>query len=99
MTVERVINCTGPEGDYARSPLPLARSLIAQGLARPDAYRLGLAIDEDFTLLRADGARAEGLVTFGPPTRGRFWEVTAVPHLRKQIEAFVTRLAAAKTLP
>jgi uncharacterized NAD(P)/FAD-binding protein YdhS len=97
VTVDRVINCTGPEGDYARSSLPLVRSLIARGLARPDAYRLGLDIDEDFTLLRADGRRAEGLVTLGPPTRGRFWEVTAVPHLRRQIEAFVARLAAAKT--
>ncbi len=92
--VDRVINCTGPEGDYARSTLPLVRSLIAQGLARPDDYRLGLDIDEDFTLLRADGTRAEGLVTLGPPTRGRFWEVTAVPHLRRQVEAFVARLVA-----
>jgi len=94
VTVDCVINCTGPEGDYARSTLPLVRALIGQGLARPDTHRLGLDIDEDYTLLRADGTRAEGLVTLGPPTRGRFWEVTAVPHLRRQVEAFVARLAA-----
>lgn len=97
VTVDRVVNCTGPESDYARSPMALVQSLVAQGLGRPDAYRLGLDIDEDFTLLRADGRRAEGLVTLGPPTRGRFWEVTAVPHLRRQVEAFVARLVASHT--
>jgi uncharacterized NAD(P)/FAD-binding protein YdhS len=94
--VDWVINCTGPEGDYSRSRLPLVRSLIGQGLVRPDAYRLGIDVDADFTALRADGSRAEGLVTLGPPTRGRFWEVTAVPHLRRQVEAFVARLVASR---
>ncbi len=97
--VDWVINCTGPEGDYSRSRLPLVRSLIAQGLVRPDTYRLGIDVDTDFTVLRADGGRAEGLVTLGPPTRGRFWEVTAVPHLRRQVEAFVSRLAASQAVP
>lgn len=97
--VDWVINCTGPEGDYSRSRLPLVRSLIAQGLVRPDAYRLGIDVDADFTVLRADGSRAEGLVTLGPPTRGRFWEVTAVPHLRRQVEAFVARLVASHGAP
>lgn len=97
--VDWVINCTGPEGDYSRSRLPLVRSLIGQGLVRPDAHRLGIDVDADFTVLRADGSRAEGLVTLGPPTRGRFWEVTAVPHLRRQVEAFVSRLVASHGAP
>ncbi len=94
--VDWVINCTGPEGDYSRSRLPLVRALIGQDLIRPDAYRLGIDVDSDFTVLRTDGSRAEGLVTLGPPTRGRFWEVTAVPHLRRQIEVFVDRLISSR---
>jgi uncharacterized NAD(P)/FAD-binding protein YdhS len=97
--VDWVINCTGPDGDYSRSRLPLVRSLIDQGLIRPDIHRLGIDVDPDFTVLCSDGRRAEGLVTLGPPTRGCFWEVTAVPHLRRQIEAFVARLVASHGMP
>ncbi len=87
-----VINCIGPDGDYTRARLPLVRNLLRRGLARPDPYRLGLDIAEDFSVLDAHGAAVPGLVTLGPPTRGRFWEVTAVPHLRRQVERYVAGL-------
>lgn len=88
-----VINCIGPDGDYTRARLPLVRNLLRRGLARPDPYRLGLDIAADFSLLDARGTAVPGLVTLGPPTRGRFWEVTAVPHLRRQVERYAASLA------
>lgn len=92
-TFDALVNCTGPQGDYSRSGMPLIRSLLADGLARPDPLRLGLDVDSAMRVVGTDGMPRPGLVSVGPPTRGRFWEVTAVPHLRRQIETLVDGMA------
>jgi uncharacterized NAD(P)/FAD-binding protein YdhS len=82
--VARVVNCTGPAGDAARSTDPLLRQLLADGLARPDAFRLGLDVDADSRLIGADGRPQARLYALGPLTRGAYWEITAVPDIRVQ---------------
>jgi uncharacterized NAD(P)/FAD-binding protein YdhS len=49
------------------------------GLVRPDAHGIGLDIDEGS---RAIGA--ERLWALGPLTKGRYWEIVAVPDIRVQ---------------
>jgi len=84
LTVDAVVNCTGPLGDLALSRDPLVRKLLAGGLIRPDACALGAEVDEAGRPLDAAGAPWPGLYAVGPLTRGAFWEITSVPDIRLQ---------------
>jgi uncharacterized NAD(P)/FAD-binding protein YdhS len=79
------INCTGPEGAVARVEDPLVRQLLASGRARPDPLGAGLDVDEGSHLIGADGIPSPHLFAVGPPTRGAFWEIVAVPDIRNQV--------------
>jgi uncharacterized NAD(P)/FAD-binding protein YdhS len=79
--VEAAINCTGPAGDISRVGDPLIRQLLASGLARPDALGLGLEVDAHSRV----AGPAEGLYAIGPLTKGAFWEIVAVPDIRRQV--------------
>jgi len=92
LTVERVVNCTGPESDIRESHHPLVRDLSARGLIRPDPLGLGLDVAADGGLLDTGGASSSWLFTLGPLCKGRLWEVTAVPEIRVQAAALAARL-------
>lgn len=91
----RIVNCTGPAGDATRSADPLLRQLLADGLARPDAFRLGLDVDAHSRLIGADGLPQPRLHALGPVTRGAHWEITAVPDIRVQAWHLARRLSNA----
>jgi uncharacterized NAD(P)/FAD-binding protein YdhS len=93
--VRRIVNCTGPQGDLARSSEPVLRSLIAGGHARADPARLGLDVDAQSRLIGADGIAHPRLFGLGPMTRGAFWEIVAVPDIRTQVWTVARRLAQA----
>ena len=93
LQVARVINCSGPGADYERVAQPLVRNLLAQGVARPDPFRLGLDVTGTCALLNADGGISRRLFAVGPVTKGAFWEITAVPDIRRQCEALARHLA------
>ena len=81
------VNCTGPLGSISASGDPLLGSLFEQGLARPDALDLGLEVD---------GARiagAERAWAVGPLTKGKYWEITAVPDIRGQVAQVAYEIA------
>ncbi|WP_035988378.1 FAD/NAD(P)-binding protein, partial [Leptolyngbya sp. KIOST-1] len=85
LMVSRVIQCTGAQVDYGRSPHPLIASLRDQGLIRPCALGLGLdTAAEDGAVLDGQGQRSPWLYTLGTPRKGQLWETTAVPELRQQ---------------
>ncbi len=70
-------NCTGPLGSISRSKDPLLRSLMDSGEVRVDHLGIGLAVD--------DSCRGgERLWALGPLTKGRYWEIIAVPDIREQ---------------
>lgn len=83
-----VVNCTGPLGSISASPDPLIKSLFEQGLARPDALDLGLNVDEKSRVEGADRAWA-----VGPLSKGKFWEITAVPDIRGQVAQVAFEIA------
>lgn len=85
LSVGRIINCTGPEGDITRAAPPLLAGLVASGRARPDAHRLGVAVDRNGRLIDAEGRRQDWLLAVGPITRGEAWENIAVPDIRQQV--------------
>ena len=79
-TFAYAFNCTGPLHSIARSKDPLLRSLLDAGEVRPDHLGIGLEIDGT---CRA----GEHLWAMGPLTKGRFWEIIAVPDIREQAAA------------
>ena len=93
----RIVNCTGPSGDIARSADPLIRNLLAAGAIRADPHRLGIDVNGGNAVLARDGAAWPDLWAVGPIARGRSWEMTAVPDLRGQAAAMAQAIAAAAT--
>jgi uncharacterized NAD(P)/FAD-binding protein YdhS len=73
-------NCTGPLHSIARTRDPLLRSLFDTGQIRADHLGIGLDVDEH----SRTGERAWAL---GPLTKGRYWEIIAVPDIREQAAA------------
>lgn len=96
LIVDRIINCTGPQGDLLRSDEPLLTSLIAQGLVRPDDLRIGIDVDRQSQVIERDGRSSETLFAIGPMTRGAFWEIVAVPDIRVQSWELARRLSHAR---
>jgi uncharacterized NAD(P)/FAD-binding protein YdhS len=93
LEVGSVINCTGPQSDITRLTDPLMRSLLAQGLVRPDPLRLGLDVDATDRVLDNAG-KPSGVISYtGPLLRARDWEGTAVPELRVAAQRLADRLA------
>jgi uncharacterized NAD(P)/FAD-binding protein YdhS len=95
LTVDRVINCTGIQESYTRSPRRLVRQLIHDGLASANELGVGFRTDPDGALIDSRGAASEILFTLGPPRRGELFETTAVPEIRVQAEALASLLLGA----
>jgi uncharacterized NAD(P)/FAD-binding protein YdhS len=79
-TFAYVFNCTGPLHSITRSKDALLSGLLAAGEVTPDHLGIGVEVTED---CRA-GAR---LWALGPLTKGRYWEIIAVPDIREQAAA------------
>lgn len=92
--VARIINCTGADGDLVGTSDTLLARLVARGLIRPDAQRLGIDVAADGAAVGADGRPSNALYAIGPLLRGRAWEATAVPELRVQAAGMAVELAA-----
>jgi uncharacterized NAD(P)/FAD-binding protein YdhS len=79
-TAERfdyVFNCTGPLHSMEHTRDPLLRGLLDSGTAMPDHLGIGLKVDEH-------SRAGERLWALGPLTKGRYWEIIAVPDIRSQ---------------
>jgi uncharacterized NAD(P)/FAD-binding protein YdhS len=83
-----MINCTGPLGTISRTRDPMLKGMLADGLAQPD--QLGIALDVD-DRSRVVGARRAWAM--GPLTKGRYWEIIAVPDIRYQAAAVAEDIA------
>ena len=83
-----MINCTGPLGTISRTRDPMLKGMLAEGLARPD--QLGIALDVDERSRIAGSERAWAM---GPLTKGRYWEIIAVPDIRGQAAAVADDIA------
>jgi uncharacterized NAD(P)/FAD-binding protein YdhS len=79
-TFAYVFNCTGPLHSIKRSKDPLLQSLLGAEEVKPDHLGIGLEVSQE---CRA-GTR---LWAMGPLTKGRYWEIIAVPDIREQAAA------------
>ncbi len=94
LKVGRVINCTGPSSDLARSGGGLIRQLVQHGMMRGDSLRLGLEVAENCALIDAQGTPSEVLFYIGPLLKARYWEAIAVPELRVFAQTLAKTLLA-----
>lgn len=92
--VARVYDCGGVSVDVASSSNPVIRDLIAAGQARPDALHIGLDVDEHCAVIDAAGQVSDRLLVIGPLTRGRFFEIEAIPDIRVQAADLAARILA-----
>lgn len=95
LDTDTLINCAGPESNFALIRDPLVRALLDRGLVRPDPLGLGIETTLDGEVIAACGTRVRHLLALGPIARGAFWEMTAVPELRCLCAAVGQRLACA----
>jgi uncharacterized NAD(P)/FAD-binding protein YdhS len=94
LSAVRVVNCSGPSCDYRRIAHPLVRSLLEAGMVKPDPLRLGLDVTSSCALKDRRGAISGKLFAIGPVTKGAFWEMTAVPDIRRQCEFLAGHLGS-----
>ncbi|TRA99881.1 MULTISPECIES: FAD/NAD(P)-binding protein [Rhizobium/Agrobacterium group] len=85
LQVDWVVNCTGMERagiGHSR----LLENMRNDGVLLLDPLGLGVEVDDESRLLRADGQSWPGLFAAGALTAGRLWEITAVPDIRVQAQ-------------
>lgn len=95
VTVSRVINCTGPNYDLERSGHRLHRQLLADGLIRPDAQRIGLDTAANYAVIARSGEPCDRIRYLGPMLKAAHWEAIAVPELRNHARRLAEHLLAA----
>lgn len=83
-----VLNCTGPSHGLRDQGDQLIAQMHAEGLVEPDALGLGIEVD---SADRISGARHAYAI--GPLTRGRYWEIIAVPDLREKAADIAAMIA------
>ena len=86
MTFAFGFNCTGPLHSITRSSNPLLRSLLDSGAVKPDHLGIGLIVDDD-------SKAGDHLWALGPLTKGRYWEIIAVPDIRDQAARVAENIA------
>ena len=92
--VARVYDCGGITLDVDASTNPTILSLLSQGLARADARHIGLDVTTDLHVIDRNGNPSPRLYAVGPLTRGKFFEIEAVPDIRRQVASLAEQLLA-----
>jgi uncharacterized NAD(P)/FAD-binding protein YdhS len=77
--VAYIFNCTGPLHALSRTRDRLLSGLLVQGYIKPDPLDIGIDVNE-----RSRASTAPRLWALGPLTKGRYWEIIAVPDIREQ---------------
>lgn len=81
-----LFNCTGPLHDIGRTRDPLLRQVLDDGIALSDGLGIGLDVDES-------SRAGDRLWALGALTKGRYWEIIAVPDIRDQAAAVAADIA------
>jgi len=77
VTVDWIVNCTGPQTNWRRAKSPVLESLVKDGSVQYDPLGLGLMVD-------GDGRVGSNVWALGPLCRGCRFETTAIPEIRAQ---------------
>ncbi len=94
VTVQRVINCTGPAGDYFKGGNTLIKNLLAKGWMKQDELKLGIETGERGEIIKGNGEVLENAFAIGPLRKAKEWETTAIREIRVQAEETANYIAA-----
>jgi uncharacterized NAD(P)/FAD-binding protein YdhS len=89
---DRLINCSGPNSDPGKSRDGLIESIVAGRHARASESGIGLDIDGENRVIDRDGQVQQSLYAMGALTRGRWWEITAMPEIAAQAKQIATTI-------
>lgn len=87
-----VLQATGLNTRVSDSRTPLLRSLLDQGLARPDRLDLGVLVDSHQRLIDARGRVRGDAHVLGALARGSCFECIAMPEIRSTASAIAVSL-------
>ena len=93
-TVDKIVNCSGPEVGYRKINDPFFMNLFMKGFACTDEMQMGLKINNDFQLINIEGTKTENIFTLGSLCKGTLWESTAVPDIREQAKKISAHISA-----
>jgi uncharacterized NAD(P)/FAD-binding protein YdhS len=93
LTVDLIVNATGPDYALRRSVDPLLNSLRTAGLVSEDPLNLGLRTARHGACVDSQGRASEHLYYLGPMLRADHWEATAATELRDHAERLAAHLA------
>jgi uncharacterized NAD(P)/FAD-binding protein YdhS len=99
ITVDMIVNATGPNYALARATDPLLASLRESGLVSADPLNLGLRTAQFGACVDARGRSSETLYYLGPMLRADHWEATAAAELHVHAELLAAHLAASVVTP
>jgi uncharacterized NAD(P)/FAD-binding protein YdhS len=88
LCVAYAFNSTGPLHAMGRTRDPMLRQMLEDGLIKPDRLGIGLEVDECSRIAGSERAWA-----MGPLTKGRYWEIIAVPDISGQAAAVADDIA------
>jgi uncharacterized NAD(P)/FAD-binding protein YdhS len=91
MAADLAFDCSGYVPDIEQ---PLIKSLLCQGLARPDPHHRGIAVGRNGNIIAKGDTPAPGLFAIGPLCQGSLWEITAVPEIVAQADRAAQSLAS-----
>ena len=82
--VARIINCTGPESDIRKQSGELFLNLLKKGLVCSDDMNLGIEASARGEIIDASKKTSDRIFALGSLLKGKLWESTAIPELRRQ---------------
>ena len=81
-----IVNCTGPLGAMARTESAILRQMLDDKLIAVDPLGIGLDVD-------GRDRAGDKVWALGPMTKGKYWEIIAVPDIRGQAAAVAADIA------
>jgi len=93
LTVDLIVNATGPDYVLERGTVPLLDFLRKAGWVSEDALNLGLRTARYGACVDAQGRPSDDLFYLGPMLRAGHWEATAATELSTHAEQLAAHLA------
>lgn len=89
LRVGTVVNCTGPNGDVQTNSDPLVKALLRRGVIKQDEVRLGIEVDDHYSVVNKRGEKQRSIFYVGPWLKAKYWEATSVPELKTHVQRAV----------
>jgi uncharacterized NAD(P)/FAD-binding protein YdhS len=92
LTVQRIINCTGPSANIYKTENDLLKKLIDKRFIKADELKLGIDANFNGQIVDENNKPSTIFYTLGSSMKGVLWESTSVPDLRVQADNLASLL-------